>query len=246
MSNTISAGLKDLEIRVDELQERVEKLWRQMIPFQSEGEKRVLAAAQAIGLRSFKMKRVPEGYYTWSLDKRRESLNAPTVHHLCKSIIVENTLCSQNDCSDPLNSKFYCVIIQYTTRLMGHKLFHFVRSLKNYSVAKKYYHFNLAKESDSDYLTNYEHNGVCPLGMREKIPIILSKRILELNPDWMWLGGGDKNVKFGVLVREFLEVVKPFVADVTHEGFDYDSVNVEQSQLDDLNESKVPDRKSVV
>jgi len=38
-------------------------------------------------------------------------------------------------------------------------------------------------------------------------------------------------------VREFLEVVKPFVADVTHEGFDYDSVNVEQSQLDDLNEN---------
>jgi hypothetical protein len=32
--------------------------------------------------------------------------------------------------------------------------------------------------------------------MKEKIPIILSKRILELSPDWMWLGGGDKNVKF--------------------------------------------------
>jgi hypothetical protein len=97
MDNTIAIRLKSLEEHVNELEKRIEKLWQQWIPFQTEGEKRVVAAAQNIGLRrsassfitersskneqilflcfflvfSFKMKRVPEGYYSWTLEKRR-------------------------------------------------------------------------------------------------------------------------------------------------------------------------------
>ena len=39
-------------------------------------------------------------------------LVAPSINHLCKSVIFENTRCSQDSIEDPLNSKYYCVITQ--------------------------------------------------------------------------------------------------------------------------------------
>lgn len=39
-------------------------------------------------------------------------------------------------------------------------------------------------------------------------------------------------------MKEFVNVVKPFVADITHDGFDYDAVNIEQNPNEDLNEDQ--------
>jgi archaellum component FlaC len=51
MDNSLATQLKSLDDHISDLEKRVEKLWKQWIPFQTEGEKRVRAAAQNIGLR---------------------------------------------------------------------------------------------------------------------------------------------------------------------------------------------------
>ena len=38
------------------------------------------------------------------------------VEQLCKSIVFENTVASHDNCDDPTNSRYYCVIVQYTGR----------------------------------------------------------------------------------------------------------------------------------
>jgi len=48
------------------------------------------------------------------------------------------------DDKDPLNSKYYAVCVQYTSKLNTQKLMNFVRSLKNKTISKKHYNFRLA------------------------------------------------------------------------------------------------------
>ncbi len=57
---------------------------------------------------------VPEDYYDQPLEFRRDCLAAASVDHLCKSIIMENTKAhpSVKGWEDPLNSKYYVVILQ--------------------------------------------------------------------------------------------------------------------------------------
>ncbi len=55
---------------------------------------------------------VQSDYYDLTLDQRANLLKG-SVPQLCKSIIFENTACEHYDCSDPTNSRFYCVITQY-------------------------------------------------------------------------------------------------------------------------------------
>lgn len=104
---------------------------------------------------------------------------------------------------------------------MSHKVFKFVRGLTE-GAPKGHYHFALAKPEDSFTLTGSEHNGVCPVGNPVNIPIILSERITELSDAFIWLGGGDPTLKLGFSVSEFIEKFKPYVVDVTSEGYSTD------------------------
>jgi len=52
-------------------------------------------------------KKVPSDYYDKPLEYRRDCLGASTIHYLCKSMIVENIECTEKDCHDKFNSKFY-------------------------------------------------------------------------------------------------------------------------------------------
>lgn len=58
--------------------------------------------------------RAPPEYYDRPLEFRRDILQAASIHHLCKSIIMENTRAhpSVQGCQDPNNSKYYLVIVQ--------------------------------------------------------------------------------------------------------------------------------------
>lgn len=51
-----------------------------------------------------------------SFNIKRDFIGANSIETLCKSIIVENTECISTNCDNPANSKYYCIIIQYTTR----------------------------------------------------------------------------------------------------------------------------------
>lgn len=56
--------------------------------------------------------KVQSDYYDLTLEDRAKLLHGNT-NQLCKSIIFENTSCSHDNCNDPTDSKYYCVIIQY-------------------------------------------------------------------------------------------------------------------------------------
>lgn len=49
---------------------------------------RLSAILQSNGVTNFEFKRVPSDYYHWPLDSRRHVLNAASIDHLCKSIVL--------------------------------------------------------------------------------------------------------------------------------------------------------------
>uniref|UniRef100_A0A6B2LLK3 YbaK/aminoacyl-tRNA synthetase-associated domain-containing protein n=1 Tax=Arcella intermedia TaxID=1963864 RepID=A0A6B2LLK3_9EUKA len=147
-------------------------------------------------------------------------MGAPSVHYLCKSLIIENTCFSEfSEYADKDYCRFYCIIIQYSTSYAGHKLFKFLRGLKNPPLPKKMYHFRLAEEKESIALTGYEHNAICPFGMKYEMPYVLSERISHFQDSYIWLGGGDVNLKLGIKVNQFIEICKPYVVDITHPDY---------------------------
>ena len=81
------------------------------------------------GLRSFTMARAPHNYYTWSLEKRRDFLNAPSIHALCKTIIMKNSEYNEEYASDPYYPKFIMVIVQYSKKLISQNI---ANVMKNY------------------------------------------------------------------------------------------------------------------
>eukprot|EP00761_Pharyngomonas_kirbyi_P001435 gb/GECH01001439.1/.p1 GENE.gb/GECH01001439.1/~~gb/GECH01001439.1/.p1 ORF type:complete len:266 (+),score=64.27 gb/GECH01001439.1/:1-798(+) len=170
-------------------------------------------------------KKVPSDYYNHSLEERRQILEAPSRSHLCKSLILENTKCTEDNWNDRKNSKYYCVIIQYTRRLSSEKLQEFLRNLNDRKIGKKKFLFRLAPEEINAKLSGYEKNGVTPLGMTEDIPIILSHHIAQLDPPFFWMGGGEVDVKLKVACSDFIRIFDPLVTDIT-------TNEIEESQLD--------------
>ncbi|KAF8412416.1 hypothetical protein HHK36_000380 [Tetracentron sinense] len=182
------------------------------------------------GVPDFLFKRVPLDYYDRSLEARREILDAPSIDHLCKSIVLVNTQAhaSVTDCSDRNNSKYYIVVVQYTARFNAETVKNFLYSLNNGNIPKKKFNLRLAPEELSSKLTGYEHNGVTCIGMKTDIPVlpyrririvsypypvsvILDEAITKLNPDFFWLGGGEIDLKLGIRTSQFINFVKPFI-----------------------------------
>eukprot|EP01089_Gocevia_fonbrunei_P000434 TRINITY_DN10459_c0_g1_i1.p1 TRINITY_DN10459_c0_g1~~TRINITY_DN10459_c0_g1_i1.p1 ORF type:complete len:240 (-),score=47.29 TRINITY_DN10459_c0_g1_i1:67-786(-) len=191
---------------------------------ESEPILRVKNACKKLSLKSSRFKRVAADYYSWDLEQRRVALGAHSTEQLCKTILLENGRCTVNNCDNINNSKYYAVIIQYTTRLNAQKIFHYVRGLNNYTISKKKFKFRLAPTDIAKKLTGFEFNGTCPIGMNTDIPIILSDAILKLNPPFFWFGGGEFDVKVGCDVQEFISATKCLVTDVIHDGVVGDDV----------------------
>lgn len=152
----------------------------------------------------------------------RDFLGASSIHQLCKTILMENTKGTRTDCEDKNNSRFYAVIIQYTSRLDTQMLFKFVRGLIPGS-SRNHYHFRSAKPEDVTKLTNAEFNGVCPVGNKVNIPVILSARLTSLPSGFMYVGGGEPELKLGFGVDDFVKKTGCFVADIAVDGRDDDN-----------------------
>lgn len=190
------------------------------------------------------MKRAPSDYYEWTLERRRyvtiistaisttllmtnpvlcyrDFLGAASIHQLCKTIVLENTHGNTSDCSNKLNSRFYAVIVQYTSRLQTAQLEKFVRSLIP-GASRSNYHLRSAKPEDVARLTGAEFNGVCPIGNKTEIPIVLSERLLNVPTGWMYVGGGEPELKLGFSVQEFIQQTGCFVADIAEDGMTTD------------------------
>ncbi|XP_038976746.1 uncharacterized protein LOC103705207 [Phoenix dactylifera] len=176
-------------------------------------EARLAAMLRARGVQDFQFKRVPLDYYERSLEARREILDAPSIHHLCKSIVMVNTQApaSVTDCSDHNNSKYYIVVIQYIARLNAENIKHFLYALNDKKIPKKRFNMRLAPEEESLELTGYVHNAVTCIGMETDIPVILDEAIAKLDPDFFWLGGGEVDLKLGIRTSQFITAINPFV-----------------------------------
>ncbi|XP_059276002.1 uncharacterized protein LOC132030396 [Lycium ferocissimum] len=176
-------------------------------------EDRLSGILRANGVNDFSFKRVPSDYYDWPLEARRDIVNAASIHHLCKSIVLVNTQAPSSiiDCSDRNNSKYYVVVVQYAARFNAEAVKNFLYTLSDGKIAKKKFNMRLAPEEISTKLTGYEHNAVTCIGMRTDIPVILDEAITKLNPDFFWFGGGEIDLKLGIRTSEFIDFVKPFI-----------------------------------
>eukprot|EP00899_Mesostigma_viride_P007489 jgi/Mesvir1/16741/Mv15123-RA.1 len=182
-----------------------------------ETEARIGQECLRLGMKFVKFRRVAPDYYDRPLEWRQAALDAPSVEHLCKSIVMVNTQAPESvvDCSNPKMSKYYVVIVQYCARLNTEKLRPFLHALSEGAIPKKRINMRLAPEATSDELTGFTHNSVCPVGMATQIPVILSDRITKLEPNFFWMGGGEVDLKLCCDVKEFIAAVNPFIVDCT-------------------------------
>ena len=73
-------------------------------------------------------------------------------------------------------------------------------------VSNKGFHFKFADEPDAISMSGYQFNAITPFLMRgggEKLPIILSEDIAQLEPPYLWHSGGRIQIKMGVSVADF-------------------------------------------
>lgn len=99
----------------------------------------------------------------------------------------------------------------------GEKLKNFLYEHNSGTVSKKNFNLRLAPEEESDELSGFEHNAVSPIGFRTEMPIILSHKIAQLNPRVFFVGGGEVDLKLGMLVDEFLKAYNPLIVDCTYD-----------------------------
>lgn len=164
------------------------------------------------GITNHRFVRAPPEYYDRPLEFRQAIVGAASVHHLCKTIVMENTRVEENQ---PGVTKYWMVIVQYTARLHSDKLRNFVRAHDG-NLTKNQVNMRLCPEDVSGRLTGFEHNGVSPIGVRTELPIIMSDRIAALQPDLFWLGAGEVDLKVGMSAADFVKTHKPNVVDCTY------------------------------
>jgi prolyl-tRNA editing enzyme YbaK/EbsC (Cys-tRNA(Pro) deacylase) len=161
---------------------------------------------------------VPEPYYTWELPQRAVALGAPSIHHLCKSLLMDNKKVPADQPHDPTNPKFVLVVLQYAATMDNQKLINAVRALRPVQdrLDGSQFDFRIASEQDNSTLTGYEFNSVTPFGLLQQdvVPIILSAAVFDLR--FFWMGGGHVHLKLGMAVTDFCQALHPIVASVSH------------------------------
>ncbi|POM80208.1 Hypothetical protein PHPALM_1986 [Phytophthora palmivora] len=217
------ATIDEVTARLAAAQKRLDALERSLDDL--EGVKRVRSHLQREKLASAALKSAPSDYYSWTLAQRANLLGCE-VPHLCKSIIVENVACINSGLDDPLNSRYYCVVLQYNSKLDAEQLRRFVRDNipEADRPAKKKFNFQHAPGEVSEELTGFGHNGVSTFGMKTPIPVIVAGAIAELKPPFLWLGGGAESVKLRISVQDLVKALGARVADgITTVRSDLDS-----------------------
>ena len=172
-----------------------------------------------VGMKEILFKAVSSEYYDQSYDWRAEQLGADSIYCLSKSIIMENTKLPED--ADPKRLRYVCVVVQYAgVKLhkeklgMAAKAIEVSRGLE--PMGRKSYNYRLVSQEVNDQLSGYLHNAVCPLGMSEKLPVVISDKLPALECGYFWLGGGHVDLKMRVNSKEFLESFKAVVAPITN------------------------------
>ncbi|CAG9573447.1 conserved hypothetical protein [Leishmania major strain Friedlin] len=166
------------------------------------------------GLHATEFLWVPSNYYQENLQWRRDALHAPTIRHLCKTILMENTHCTNKDCADRNNSRYYLVVYQYVDRFNSDMVGRAIQEL-NPGMGKKKFNFRLADPAESEKLTGVRSGAVAPFGTAIPIPVILSVGVTQLAPPTFYVGGGHVDCKCRLDTAQFIRVSKAIVAPIS-------------------------------
>lgn len=104
--------MEDLLARIEAAEKRIAALEQKAKEREEDAVEVIKADLRRRGVYGAKFFTTPSNYYDWTLEERAAFLGGD-VSQLCKSIIFENIACDHNNCDDPTNSRFYCVIVQY-------------------------------------------------------------------------------------------------------------------------------------
>jgi hypothetical protein len=162
---------------------------------------------------------VDPNYYSFDIGYRQHILGAPAPEHLCKSVVFVNKnykpIAGIEGDLNPLNPKYYLVIVQFLYACNNVKLIDFVRKLGGDALPRSRYNFRLAPSEVALELTGFSHNEVAPVGTTAKIPVIISKAITELVPKVFYAGAGHRDWKLVFDTDEFLEKTGCMIADLS-------------------------------
>lgn len=74
---------------------------------------------------------------------------------------------------------------------------------------------NITPIFHSLYFGRFRHNAVCPFGLMNAIPVVISEACLTVRPRYLYMGGGAVNTKLGLALDDFVDAFKPIIADVS-------------------------------
>jgi prolyl-tRNA editing enzyme YbaK/EbsC (Cys-tRNA(Pro) deacylase) len=122
--------------------------------------------------------------------------------------------------ANPTNSRYYLIVVRYVKSISAKKLASELRALQPPGPGRfnpRYFaNLSLAQEGASEELTGYTHNGISSFSMLNKtIPVIMWESILRFRPIFIWMGGGHRDWKLGMVVRKFVKGVNAIVLDIS-------------------------------
>ena len=106
-------------------------------------------------------------------------------------------------------------MLQYDAKLHGEKVKRFLQKADG-KLGKQYFRPRQARPEVSEELSGYESGSVTPVGLKTQLPLILSHKIDQLQPDFFWMGGGEQLLKLGMSVTDFKRAYTPHVVDCTY------------------------------
>jgi prolyl-tRNA editing enzyme YbaK/EbsC (Cys-tRNA(Pro) deacylase) len=192
MATAAAAATATLEERIVALERKHHKCPNNVTEV-DDSMRRARTQVESLGLYSANWKWVPEPYYTWPLDRRAKVLGAPSTSLLCKSLLLENRKATDQTHDDmELHPRFVLVVLQYDAELSTDLLTKSVRRLQpkveRRLDASSHFDWRVADPDDNDRITGYQFNSVTPFGLKEEVPIYLSKTVADIG--YFWMGGG--------------------------------------------------------
>lgn len=156
--------------------------------------------------------RVGPDYYKHSLEERRHILGATSIQQLCKSMVMENTKAPDSA------QRFFLVVIQYSSAIQAELLKKHVLSIETSEgtrLSRSQCNMRLASVEDSARLTGFVHNAVSPIGLSEVLPLVVASEVAKLQ--FLWLGGGEPDLKLGMSVPQFIAAYKAAVINCSNQ-----------------------------
>ena len=171
-------------------------------------------------LQSVVFKQVPGDYFDRDLEGRAELLGAKSSMHLCKTLIFKNSRYSYDYSIETYYPKYAAAVLQYPLNVKSDRIMKYLKDMQNRNpvkgpVSKKNWHFRMADQEEAEDLTGVEMNAMSPAFLGKNVPVFVNSSILQLDPPFVWLGGGDLYLKIGISTEELVKFSSAHVIDLS-------------------------------